>query len=178
VCILLVWFHNWGPASLFLFIQCDSCSFGAAPMWHHNRGPSSLFLFTMRPLFLLCGSYMWYHIGPCLPVPLYNATHVPSLRLPSVTTLGPCFPRHNATHAPSVRLVCVTTLGPCPFTMRLLRHSGRAVYLYSTLFHSSQDSTILYLEDFLHTSLTIPLFSTPTRWRIYLQYLTGIITTQ
>jgi hypothetical protein len=46
-----------------------------------------------------------------------------------------------------------------PNIIVLLRHSGRAVYLYSTA-HKTQN-TMLYLEDFLHTSLFPDLLPQP-----------------
>ncbi len=45
-------------------LQCDPCSFCAAPIWHHLWSPASMFPFTMRPMFLLCGSYVAPHWGP------------------------------------------------------------------------------------------------------------------
>ncbi len=107
-----MWHHIWGAASLF---PCsDPCSFCAAPTWHH-WGAASMFPFTMRPMFLLCGSYVAPHLGRCLPVPLYNATHVSSLRLLCGTIFGALPLRSPLQYdpVPSVQLFFVTILGPC-----------------------------------------------------------------
>jgi hypothetical protein len=55
VCIiLLVWYHNWGPASLFPFMyNATHVPFVRLPMAPH-WGPASQHPFTIRPMFLLC----------------------------------------------------------------------------------------------------------------------------